>query len=74
MQVHSGKTFDPDDPEHMQWVYSEVDLCSLLSPFLVLGRMLHFSCFLSQSSTSLIMCFRLLREQSSLEFRELPIL
>nr|XP_016448159.1 PREDICTED: NEDD8-activating enzyme E1 catalytic subunit-like [Nicotiana tabacum] len=23
MQVHSGKTFDPDDPEHMQWVYSE---------------------------------------------------
>lgn len=22
-EVHSGKTFDPDDPEHMQWVYSE---------------------------------------------------
>lgn len=24
-QVHSGKTFDPDNPEHMQWVYSEVN-------------------------------------------------
>ncbi|KAL0918633.1 hypothetical protein M5K25_010652 [Dendrobium thyrsiflorum] len=22
-EVHSGKTFDPDDPEHMQWVYTE---------------------------------------------------
>lgn len=22
-EAHSGKTFDPDDPEHMQWVYSE---------------------------------------------------
>lgn len=22
-EVHSGKAFDPDDPEHMQWVYSE---------------------------------------------------
>lgn len=22
-EVHSGKIFDPDDPEHMQWVYSE---------------------------------------------------
>ncbi|CAL5413536.1 unnamed protein product [Camellia sinensis] len=22
-EVHSGKTFDPDVPEHMQWVYSE---------------------------------------------------
>ncbi|PIA30831.1 hypothetical protein AQUCO_05400140v1 [Aquilegia coerulea] len=22
-QVHSGKSFDADDPEHMQWVYSE---------------------------------------------------
>ncbi|XP_077218119.1 NEDD8-activating enzyme E1 catalytic subunit-like isoform X2 [Tasmannia lanceolata] len=22
-EVHSGKTFDADDPEHMQWVYSE---------------------------------------------------
>ncbi|XP_020582266.1 NEDD8-activating enzyme E1 catalytic subunit [Phalaenopsis equestris] len=22
-EVHSGKTFDPDDPEHMQWVYKE---------------------------------------------------
>ncbi|KAK4372458.1 hypothetical protein RND71_007842 [Anisodus tanguticus] len=22
-EVHSGKTFDPDYPEHMQWVYSE---------------------------------------------------
>ncbi|KAG5554749.1 hypothetical protein RHGRI_012339 [Rhododendron griersonianum] len=22
-EVHSGKTFDPDEPEHMQWVYSE---------------------------------------------------
>ncbi|GFY85065.1 E1 C-terminal related 1 [Actinidia rufa] len=22
-EVHSGKTFDPDNPEHMQWVYSE---------------------------------------------------
>ncbi|PKA65020.1 NEDD8-activating enzyme E1 catalytic subunit [Apostasia shenzhenica] len=22
-EVHSGKTFDPDDPEHMQWVYLE---------------------------------------------------
>ncbi|CAL5416433.1 unnamed protein product [Camellia sinensis] len=22
-EVHSGKTFDPDIPEHMQWVYSE---------------------------------------------------
>ncbi|KAF8394436.1 hypothetical protein HHK36_020644 [Tetracentron sinense] len=22
-EVHSGKAFDPDDPEHMQWVYAE---------------------------------------------------
>ncbi|KAJ9700241.1 hypothetical protein PVL29_005863 [Vitis rotundifolia] len=22
-EVHSGKAFDPDDPEHMKWVYSE---------------------------------------------------
>ncbi|KAL4556538.1 hypothetical protein LXL04_039194 [Taraxacum kok-saghyz] len=22
-EVHPGKTFDPDDPEHMQWVYLE---------------------------------------------------
>lgn len=22
-EVHSGKSFDPDDPGHMQWVYSE---------------------------------------------------
>ncbi|CAO2832075.1 unnamed protein product [Amaranthus hypochondriacus] len=22
-EVHSGKPFDPDDPEHMQWVYKE---------------------------------------------------
>jgi len=22
-EVHSGKTFDPDEPEHMHWVYSE---------------------------------------------------
>ncbi|KDP40122.1 hypothetical protein JCGZ_02120 [Jatropha curcas] len=22
-EVHSGKTFDPDDPEHMKWVYGE---------------------------------------------------
>ncbi|KAL6971526.1 NEDD8-activating enzyme E1 catalytic subunit [Sarracenia purpurea var. burkii] len=22
-EVHSGKSFDPDDPEHMQWVYLE---------------------------------------------------
>ncbi|CAN4112761.1 unnamed protein product [Withania somnifera] len=22
-EAHSGKPFDPDDPEHMQWVYSE---------------------------------------------------
>jgi ubiquitin-activating enzyme E1 C len=22
-EAHSGKSFDPDDPEHMQWVYSE---------------------------------------------------
>ncbi|XP_076919800.1 NEDD8-activating enzyme E1 catalytic subunit-like [Bidens hawaiensis] len=22
-EVHSGKSFDPDNPEHMQWVYSE---------------------------------------------------
>lgn len=22
-EVHSGKSFDPDEPEHMQWVYSE---------------------------------------------------
>ncbi|KAG6758935.1 hypothetical protein POTOM_035398 [Populus tomentosa] len=22
-EVHSGKTFDPDDPEHMKWVYTE---------------------------------------------------
>lgn len=22
-EVHKGKDFDPDDPEHMQWVYSE---------------------------------------------------
>ncbi|GAB4851129.1 NEDD8-activating enzyme E1 catalytic subunit [Ancistrocladus abbreviatus] len=22
-EVHSGKAFDPDNPEHMQWVYSE---------------------------------------------------
>lgn len=22
-EVHSGKTFDPDNPEHMQWVYTE---------------------------------------------------
>ncbi|KAG0501114.1 hypothetical protein HPP92_001186 [Vanilla planifolia] len=22
-EVHGGKTFDPDDPEHMQWVYKE---------------------------------------------------
>ncbi|GAV84594.1 ThiF domain-containing protein/UBACT domain-containing protein/E2_bind domain-containing protein/UBA_e1_thiolCys domain-containing protein [Cephalotus follicularis] len=22
-EVHSGKTFDPDDPEHMKWVYEE---------------------------------------------------
>lgn len=22
-EAHSGKAFDPDDPEHMQWVYSE---------------------------------------------------
>ncbi|KAK3031186.1 hypothetical protein RJ639_035343 [Escallonia herrerae] len=22
-EVHVGKTFDPDNPEHMQWVYSE---------------------------------------------------
>ncbi|OWM83059.1 hypothetical protein CDL15_Pgr011741 [Punica granatum] len=22
-EVHSGKAFDPDDPEHMQWVYKE---------------------------------------------------
>lgn len=25
MQVHSGKAFDPDDPEHMKWVYDEVN-------------------------------------------------
>lgn len=24
-QVHSGKSFDPDNPEHMQWVYLEVN-------------------------------------------------
>ncbi|KAK9989430.1 hypothetical protein SO802_029669 [Lithocarpus litseifolius] len=23
-EVHSGKTFDPDDPEHMKWIYNEV--------------------------------------------------
>ncbi|KAF9605511.1 hypothetical protein IFM89_017530 [Coptis chinensis] len=23
-EVHSGKAFDADDPEHMQWIYSEV--------------------------------------------------
>ncbi|KAJ6911764.1 hypothetical protein NC652_022137 [Populus alba x Populus x berolinensis] len=23
-EVHSGKTFDPDDPEHMKWVYTEL--------------------------------------------------
>ncbi|KAF2309485.1 hypothetical protein GH714_003209 [Hevea brasiliensis] len=23
-EVHSGKTFDPDDPEHMKWVYTEM--------------------------------------------------
>ncbi|KAL1806574.1 hypothetical protein DCAR_0832388 [Daucus carota subsp. sativus] len=22
-EVHGGKAFDPDDPEHMQWIYSE---------------------------------------------------
>lgn len=22
-EVHSGKAFDPDDPEHMQWVYTQ---------------------------------------------------
>ncbi|KAM3707404.1 hypothetical protein ACB098_02G024400 [Castanea mollissima] len=22
-EVHSGKTFDPDDPEHMKWIYNE---------------------------------------------------
>ncbi|CAI9118572.1 OLC1v1020159C1 [Oldenlandia corymbosa var. corymbosa] len=22
-EVHSGKSFDPDDPDHMQWVYTE---------------------------------------------------
>ncbi|KAL8121716.1 NEDD8-activating enzyme E1 catalytic subunit-like [Apium graveolens] len=22
-EVHDGKSFDPDDPEHMQWIYSE---------------------------------------------------
>lgn len=29
--MHSGKSFDPDDPEHMQWVYSEVNYMELLS-------------------------------------------
>jgi hypothetical protein len=24
LQVHSGKPFDADDAEHMQWIYSEV--------------------------------------------------
>ncbi|KAG5554748.1 hypothetical protein RHGRI_012339 [Rhododendron griersonianum] len=28
-EVHSGKTFDPDEPEHMQWVYSEVNKSSI---------------------------------------------
>lgn len=23
--MHSGKAFDPDDPEHMKWVYNEVN-------------------------------------------------
>ncbi|KAK4773192.1 hypothetical protein SAY87_028211 [Trapa incisa] len=24
-EVHRGKAFDPDDPEHMQWIYREAD-------------------------------------------------
>lgn len=25
LQVHSGKSFDPDNPDDMQWVYSQVN-------------------------------------------------
>lgn len=30
LQVHSGKAFDADDPEHMKWVYAEVEYMELL--------------------------------------------
>lgn len=33
LQAHSGKSFDADNPEHMQWVYSEVSNY-LLSKFI----------------------------------------
>lgn len=33
LQAHSGKSFDADNPEHMQWVYSEVSN-HLLSKFI----------------------------------------
>lgn len=37
LQVHSGKSFDPDDPKHMKWVYDEVNKMQLFSEsFLIL--------------------------------------
>lgn len=30
LQVHSGQAFDPDNPDHMKWVYDEVDYMNLL--------------------------------------------
>lgn len=57
MQAHSGKTFDPDDPEHMQWVYSEVAIyvfCFLHSYFL--SHMQSFLMFFFQPLTSSYPC------------------
>lgn len=34
IQAHSGKAFDADNPDHMQWVYDEVPLFLPLSDFI----------------------------------------
>ena len=33
LKVHGGKSFDPDEPEHMKWVYDEVSLSFALLCF-----------------------------------------
>lgn len=66
LQVHSGKTFDPDEPEHMQWVYSEVNKSSICS---FISFLLSFSFLLM-----LPISHRLSRERSYSAFQELHIL
>lgn len=75
LQVHSGKSFDPDNPEDMQWVYSEVinnrvhllmcklekKMCRVVTQFIISPPALIHSC-------------RLSRGLNFLEFLELHIL